>query len=79
MELTCGLCGTKIVGAYFMSAGIAYHFKNDCQASPEPEPTPPPKTLTEEDVRRIVRDEINNVAIEEEEDSYANRPPRYRK
>ena len=44
----CVLCGRLIEG-YSWSGGVAYHFNGDC---------PPPKPLTEEDVRRIVRDEI---------------------
>ena len=56
--LTCGLCGTRIAGAYFMSAGIAYHFNQDCQVSAYTEFHKQPKTITEEDVRRIVREEM---------------------
>ena len=53
----CGICGGPITAEGFMSAGTAYHFNGDCQVSSEPEPIPP-KTLTEEDVRRIVREEM---------------------
>ena len=57
----CSLCGSPIKDVqFFWSAGLAYHFfdcPKDLEGTPESTPTPP-KPLTEEDVRRIVREEI---------------------
>ena len=67
LELTCGLCGTKIISdGYFISGGIAYHFGGGCPVSPAPKPKPS-KPLTEEDVRRIVREEIELDKVTEHE------------
>ena len=71
MELTCGLCGAPITGGYFRTGGLVYHFNGACQVSPEIDTQSAnprgwakitqTKPLTEEDVRRIVRDEMADM------------------
>ena len=59
----CVLCGMPIIGQITYASGIPYH--EQCAHGPNgpfrnmamPNPTPP-KPLTEEDVRRVVREGI---------------------
>ena len=55
---TCGFCGMPVLVQPTWWGGVAYHF--ECAHGPGG-PLPAqisPKTLTEEDVRRIVREEM---------------------
>ena len=52
----CGYCGRPIIGLITWGYGVAYHY--ECTRGPSAPRTFGPLILTEDDVRRIVREEI---------------------
>jgi hypothetical protein len=54
---TCGYCGRPIIGLITWGYGVPYH--HDCARGPCDPPTFSPPPLTEDAVRRIVREELD--------------------